>query len=94
MAARVIQFPGPSREQPQALPVGVEFERHFSPKQIAEAWAVSTAKARRMFQNEPGVIRIGEPSRRLGRKLKRRYYSLRIPQSVVERVHARLGKAA
>jgi hypothetical protein len=42
-----------------------------------------------MFQDEPGVLKIGEPSRRLGRKLKRRYYTLRVPQSVEERVMRR-----
>jgi hypothetical protein len=42
-----------------------------------------------MFRDEPGVLKEGEPSRRLGRVLKRRYYTLRIPESVAERVIAR-----
>jgi len=45
-----------------------------------------------MFADEPGVLRIGEPSRRVGRKLTRRYYSLRIPHSVAERVHTQLSR--
>jgi hypothetical protein len=45
-----------------------------------------------MFQNEPGVVLIGEPSRRLGRKLKRSYHTMRIPESVAVRVYERLRK--
>lgn len=65
-------------------------ERHFSPATIAELWDLSPTKVRRMFAEEPGVIKVGEPSRRVGRKLKRSYYTLRIPQSVVDRVHSRI----
>ena len=72
-------------EQPK---IGIE--KHFSPAQIANALSLSDTKVRRMFQNEPGVLKIGEPSRRLGRKLKRRYHTLRIPESVAFRVLARL----
>jgi hypothetical protein len=66
-------------------------EQCFTPQQIAEKLAFSVDKVRKMFQDEPGVIKIGQPSGRLGRKLKRRYYTLRIPESVVERVIARLS---
>jgi hypothetical protein len=65
-------------------------DQYFAPIQIAERLAISIDKARRLFQNEPGVLKIGEPSRRLGRVLKRRYYTLRIPETVVERVIARM----
>ena len=68
----------------------VVFERHFQPKELAELWGFSDTKVRAMFEDEPDVIREGQPSRRLGRKLKRRYYSLRIPESVAVRVHARM----
>ena len=61
-------------------------EQHYTPAQLAGRLALSQSKVRRMFQNEPGVVKIGEPSRRLGRKLKRRYFTLRIPHSVYERV--------
>ena len=69
---------------------GVAGERHFSPKEIARLWGLSETKIRRLFENEPGVMRIGEPSRRVGRKLKRSYYSMRVPASVALRVHRRL----
>lgn len=66
------------------------FEKHFSPAELGHLWGLSDTKIRRLFQDEPGVLKIGEPSRRLGRKLKRSYYSLRIPESVALRVHERM----
>jgi hypothetical protein len=65
-------------------------EQHYAPTEIADRLAISVDKVRRMFQDEPGVVKIGEPSRRLGRALKRRYYTLRIPASVAARVIARM----
>ena len=65
-------------------------EQHYAPAEVAKQWGLSDTKVRRIFENEPDVLRIGEPSRRLGRKLKRRYYTLRIPESVVERVYKRM----
>jgi hypothetical protein len=60
-------------------------ERHFSVSEISEIWNLSKDTVRRMFQNEPGVLVLrGHPSGR-----KRRYAVLRIPQSVLERVHSR-----
>ena len=69
---------------------GLAGERHFSPKELAERWRLSECKVRRMFETEPGVLRIGEPSRRVGRKLKRSYYTMRIPETAALRVHRRL----
>ena len=43
---------------------------------------------------EPVVLLIGEPSGRVGKKLKRSYFTMRIPQSVAERVHARLSSTS
>ena len=61
--------------------------RHFSPLEIAELWGLSVDCIRKMFENEPGVLVIGERSPRR----KRRYVTLRIPQTVLERVHSRLS---
>lgn len=68
----------------------IPLEQCYSPQQVASAWGLSTDKVRRMFENEAGVLKIGEPSRRMGRALKRRYYTLRIPESVVYRVQKKL----
>ena len=62
-------------------------ERHYAVTEIAELWNLSADKVRDLFQNEPGVLVIGERSPRR----KRRYVTLRIPQSVLERVHSRLS---
>ena len=42
------------------------------------------------FVDEHGVLKIGGPSRLLGRKYKRRYYLLCIPESALRRVEQRL----
>lgn len=62
-------------------------ERHYAVAEIAEMWNLSADKVRDLFEREPGVLVIGEQQPRN----KRRYTTLRIPQSVVERVHHRLS---
>jgi len=69
-------------------------ERHFTPTQLAALWGMSPSKVRELFSEEEGVIRFGEPSRREGKKLVRSYYSMRIPESVVGRVHDSLTSIA
>ena len=65
-------------------PETASMEKHFSVAQVAERWGLSEDSVRRLFEKEPGVLVI-EPARsRFGR---RRYRTLRIPESVVERVH-------
>ena len=65
----------------------VHIERHYAVAEIAEMWNLSGDKVRELFENEPGVLVIGERSPRH----KRRYVTLRIPQTVLERVHRRLS---
>jgi len=62
--------------------------RHYSPAEVGKLWNLSPDTIRRLFEKEPGVLLIGEKSRR-GR---RRYVTLRIPASVVARVHRRLSR--
>jgi hypothetical protein len=62
-------------------------EKHFSPADLAEAWGISTETVRQIFREEPGVLRLGSN----GGKHTRSYVTLRIPQSVAVRVHARLS---
>ncbi|HXJ93079.1 MAG TPA: hypothetical protein VMT20_09380 [Terriglobia bacterium] len=61
-------------------------ERHYSVAEIGELWNLSPDAVRKLFKREPGVIVIGDPAPRG----KRPYRTLRLPQSVVERVHRRL----
>lgn len=81
---------GPHEPSP-SVSIGVvgstHAERHYAVAEIAEMWNLSPDKVRELFENEAGVLVIGERSRRH----KRRYITLRIPQSVLERVHSRLS---
>jgi len=54
---------------------------------IAEMWNLSRDSVRRLFRDEPGVLAVTPPRRRG----KRTYVTLRIPASVVERVHQKLS---
>lgn len=67
-------------------------ERHFRVAEIAEMWAMSKEKVRQLFRDEPGVIMLGGPTRLVGRKYRRRYFILRVPESVLIRVHERLRR--
>ncbi len=62
-------------------------ERHYSVAEVAELWNLSEDKVRRLFQNEPGVLVLGNAQPRYGRH---RYTTLRIPESVAERVYRRM----
>lgn len=61
-------------------------ERHYTVREIAKSWHLSRDTVTRLFQNEPGVLVLGDTN---PRRRKRRYLTLRIPQSVLERVHRR-----
>jgi AraC-like DNA-binding protein len=63
-------------------------ERHYSVSEIAELWAMSEKSVRRLFANEAGVLSWGHEESRT----KRGYISMRIPESVVIRVHQRRQK--
>jgi hypothetical protein len=58
-------------------------ERHYSVAEIAEIWGLSEKTVRRMFEEEDGVLQWGTPETRR----KRGYITLRIPESVLLRVH-------
>ena len=65
----------------------VPAERHYAVIEVAEMWNLSSDKVREIFEHEPGVLVIGERNPRY----KRRYLTLRIPQTVLLRVHNRLA---
>lgn len=62
------------------------FERHYTPRQLAELWILDESTIRRLFHDEPGVLKYSHSSLRSGR---RGYVTLRIPESVARRVYAR-----
>jgi hypothetical protein len=61
-------------------------ERHYSVGELARLWSLSEKTIRRIFENEPGVLQWGSQETRF----KRGYTTLRIPESVMLRVHRRL----
>ena len=63
-------------------------ERHYSVEEIGTLWRLSPRTVRRMFENEPGIIVFGS----MGSIRRRRYITIRIPESVLVRVHRRLRK--
>jgi hypothetical protein len=67
--------------------VSPAFERHFTVRELAALWNLSEDTVRRCFQREDDVIEI------VGRRKvsKRRYSTLRIPESVALRVHRSLS---
>jgi AraC-like DNA-binding protein len=65
-------------------------EEHFTVGEIAARFKLSEDTVRRLFSDESGVLKLGEGTRLAGRKYKRRYFSLRIPESVLVRVMNRL----
>ena len=59
------------------------FERHFSPRTLAELWNFSEDTIVRWFEDQPDVLKCGSD----GARGKRRKLTLRIPQSVADRVY-------
>ena len=66
---------------------GALAERYYSVKEIADLLELSRDSVRKLFQNEPGVLVLGDQSS----KYKRRYTTLRIPESVLRRVVRRMS---
>jgi hypothetical protein len=62
-----------------------EFQVERAVAEIAAMWNLSKDAIRRMFQDESGVLVLGGHSS----SRKRRYKTLRIPQSVLEKVYRR-----
>jgi len=64
-------------------------ERHFTPDELGALWGAAPQTIRNMFELEPDVLRI--PSQRPG-KSARKYVSMKIPQSVADRVHRKYSR--
>jgi hypothetical protein len=92
-AASVLDYTGDSFREvggswhsgPEPKP-DLSSQQHFTPAELAAKWGVSDDTIRRLFENEPDVLRIGE-----GNSRKRKYVLLRIPESTVARVHRKLS---
>jgi len=78
-----------ARREPDRAVIPKFAVQHYTATEIAGLWKLSEETIRKLFENEPGVLVIGNERPRFGR---RRYITLRIPQFVVERVHRRLSR--
>jgi len=65
-------------------------EPHFKVDEVAVLWNMSPDTVRRIFLEEPGVIRYTRPRS----KYKRSYSTILIPESVLNRVYRRMMVAA
>ena len=63
-----------------------DLERHFTVAELSKRWFFSKNTIRRLFSQEPGVVRVARPQTRS----KRGYTSMRIPERIAERVHRQL----
>lgn len=64
-------------------------EKHFSVAELMKMWGLSRRTVTRLFENEPGVLKLGHGE---GRQ-RRRHWTLRVPESVATRVHRRNTQA-
>jgi hypothetical protein len=64
---------------------GPAAERHYTVPQVAELWGISEQTVIRIFQDEEGVLKLSLPRGLTAKRAPR--VSLRIPASVLDRVH-------
>jgi hypothetical protein len=62
-------------------------ERHYRAQEVAKLWGISYQTILRMFQDEPGVLKLGSYNTK-----RRTRVSIRIPESVMKRVYAEKTK--
>jgi len=63
--------------------------RDYTVQELATLWNMSEDKIRELFADEPGVKKI--PSKNKQRKKRSTYITLRIPESVADRVQRKLS---
>ena len=63
-------------------------EQHYKPDELAKLWGLDGSTIRRLFRDVPGVLVIDRPER----MHKRRFSTMRIPESVAKRVYEKLSK--
>ena len=73
-------------EQPEDIARPAPPERHYKVAELSKLWLFSESTIRRLFDHEPGVVRIARKATRS----KRSYTSMRIPERIAQRVYRRL----
>jgi AraC-like DNA-binding protein len=59
---------------------------HYTVEDVATMWKMSRDSVTRLFREEEGVLKITRP----GNRYKRTYTTIRIPESVLNRVYGRM----
>lgn len=67
-------------------------ERHYTTREVAELWALSEYTVRKLFEDDPDVLKISMPRLLPNHRKTKPRVSLRIPASAVERVHAQQSR--
>lgn len=62
-------------------------EPHYTPDEVAGFWHLNANSVRRMFRDEPGVLKFGNGK---STYKKRAYTTIRIPKGVLDRVYRRM----
>ena len=78
------------KNRPYAANPLAALEKHYSVADLAKLWLFSESTVRRIFINEPGVLKLVHAET----MYKRRYTSLRIPEHIAKQVHRRLEGTA
>jgi hypothetical protein len=55
-------------------------QRHYTSNELAKMWGVHPSTIRRIFEEQPGVLKLSASDSQTAR----RYVSLRIPESIAE----------
>jgi hypothetical protein len=66
--------------------MSVATEKHYSIAEVAELWGLSWTTVKRMIEGEHGILTFGNP----GSAKRKPYQTIRIPESVLQRLHTRL----
>ena len=62
------------------------FERHYTVAEVSELWALSTDTVRKIFRDRTGVLMVDHKET----MKKRGYRSIRIPESLMQKVYFQL----
>lgn len=82
MSLATVQRVSPGQESESQM-----CERHYSPAELSEQWNLSEDTVRRIFERESDVLIFENPERTSDRRRR----TMRIPESVAERVYRRLS---
>lgn len=74
----------------QVTAPAVALERHYSVCEIAKLWNLSEKTVRKMLDGQEGVVTWGSEEK-VG---KRGYRTMRVPESVLVRIHGRMRMSA